>query len=103
MAKATGIDHVVIYVSDMEAVKKFFLEGLGLVPAGDYEDEFFMDIGKQKIAIFQGENKTQTVDHLAVNVDDFEGVKKWIEKLGFKFDKHDSVVGPNGIRVQLIP
>lgn len=102
MAKATGMDHIAIYFSDMEAAKKFFVEGLGLIPDGEYGDEFFMKIGKQKIAIFQGDNKEQTINHLAVNVDDLEGIKKRLQKLGYKFYRQDSVEGPNGIRIQLV-
>jgi catechol 2,3-dioxygenase-like lactoylglutathione lyase family enzyme len=40
MAKATGIDHLAVYVSDLEAAKKFFVEGLGLVPYADYGMSF---------------------------------------------------------------
>ncbi|SRR3989344_3784164 len=102
MPKAIAIDHVAIYFSDMKVAKKFFVEGLGLKPAGDYGDEFFMDIGDQKLAIFKGDNKNQTVNHLALKVDDFEGVKKRLEKLGYKIYKKDMVDGPDGIRIQLV-
>lgn len=102
MARATGIDHIAIYFSDLEKAKKFFLEGLALTPHGDYGDEFFMKVGNQVLAIFQGNNKNQTINHLALKVDDFEGIKKNLEKLGYKIYKKDMVDGPDGIRIQLI-
>jgi len=102
MAKAIGIDHLAIYFSDLEKAKKFFLEGLGLTEHGDYGDEFFMKAGNQIIAVFQGKNKTQTINHLALKVDNFYEIKKRLEKLGYKIYKKDMVDGPDGIRIQLI-
>ena len=102
VAKAIGIDHVAIYVSDMYSAKKFFLDGLGLVPHGDYGDEFFMKCGKQIVAVFQGDNKKQTINHLALNVDDFDGMKLRLESCGYKIYKSDMVDGPDGLRIQLI-
>jgi len=103
MAKATGIDHLAIYFSDMEKAKEFFLDGLGLTPHGDYGDEFFMKIGNQILAIFHGENKNQTINHLALKVDNFQEIKLRLEKLGYKIYKKDMVDGPDGIRIQLVP
>ncbi|HLD80153.1 MAG TPA: VOC family protein [Candidatus Nanoarchaeia archaeon] len=102
MAKAIGIDHLAIYFSDLEKAKKFFLEGLGLTPHGDYDDEFFMRVGDQILALFQGDNKTQTINHLALKVDNFPEIKKRLERLGYKIYKKDMVDGPDGIRIQLI-
>ncbi len=103
MTKAIGIDHIAIYFSDMEKAKSFFLDGLGLIPHGDSGDEFFMKVGNQIIAVFQGDNKKQTINHLALKVDNFNEIKKKLEKLGYKIYKGDMVDGPNGIRIQLIP
>lgn len=102
MAQATGIDHLAIYVKDLAEAKKFFIEALGLIPEHDYGDEFFMKIGNQVVALFQGSNTTQTINHLAINVDDFGAIKKQLEKLGYHTYKGDMVDGPNGIRIQLV-
>lgn len=102
MAKAIAIDHLAIYFSDIEEAKKFFLDGLGLEAESDYGNEFFMKIGNQTIAIFQGENKSQTINHLALKVDDFERIKSRLEKAGYKIYKKDMVDGPDGIRIQLV-
>lgn len=101
MPKAIGIDHIAIYVEDMEASKKFFMEGLGLTPKMEYGDEFFMNIGDQIIAVFQGENQKQ-INHLALKVDDFEGMKEHLDNMGYKVYDGDMVDDSNGIRVQLI-
>ncbi len=102
MARAVGIDHLAIYFSDVDEAKKFFMDGLGLTVHGDYGDEFFMKVGNQILAIFQGDNKNQTINHLALKVDNFEEIKKRLEKLGYKIYKNDMVDGPNGIRIQLV-
>ncbi len=102
MPKATGIDHIAFYVSDMEAAKQFFVVGLGLVPYADYGDEFFMNVGEQSVALFAGANKTQTINHLALKVDDLEGMKKHLESLGYMIYKEDMVDGPDSLRIQLI-
>jgi catechol 2,3-dioxygenase-like lactoylglutathione lyase family enzyme len=102
MAKAIEIDHIAIYFSDIEEAKTFFIKGLGLEPHSEYQDEFFMKIGNQIIAIFKGENEIQTINHLALKVDNFEEIKTRLEKLGYSIYKNDMVDGPNGIRIQLI-
>ena len=103
MTRAIGIDYIAIYFSDVEKAKEFFLDGFGLEVQNDYGDEFFMKIGNQILAIFQGNNKNQTINHLALKVDNFEEVKKRLEKLGYKIYKNDMVDGPDGIRIRLIP
>jgi catechol 2,3-dioxygenase-like lactoylglutathione lyase family enzyme len=103
MPKAIGIDHIAVYVSRMEDAKKFFVEGLGLSPDGDYGDEYFMLAGSQRVAIFQGTNKDQTINHLAFKVDNIEEVTQRLKKLGYHFYQSDCVEGPNGLRIQLVP
>lgn len=103
MPKAIGIDHIAIYFSNIDEAKKFFIDGLGLEPKTDYGDEFFMNIGNQIVAIFEGDNTHQTINHLALKVDDFEGMKSRLQNLGYQIYKSDMVDGPNGIRVQLVP
>jgi catechol 2,3-dioxygenase-like lactoylglutathione lyase family enzyme len=102
MAEATGIDHIAIYVTKLEEAKDFFIKGFGLRGGGDYGDEFFMEIGTQKIALFRGSNDKQTINHLALKVDDFEGVKKRLSGLGYEIYKEDMVDGPDGLRIQLV-
>lgn len=102
MAKVIGLDHIAVYISHMEEGKRFFMEGLGMEEEGDYGDEYFMKAGKQIFALFQGNNTTQTVNHIALNVDDKEGIKMRLEELGYKIYKGDMVDGPDGIRIQLV-
>ncbi|MFN7160714.1 MAG: VOC family protein [Candidatus Gracilibacteria bacterium] len=102
MSKVTGIDHIAVYVSHMAEGKKFFIEGLGLEEKGDYGDEYFMSAGTQVFALFSGDNTTQTINHIALNVDDIEGIKLRLENMGYKIYKGDMVDGPDGIRIQLV-
>ena len=101
MANVLGIDHIAVYVSDMKAATKFFLD-LGLKVDAEYKDEIFFSVGDQKLAIFKGTNTTQTINHLALKVDDFEGMKKQMQSKGHKVYKHDMVDGPDGLRLQLV-
>ncbi len=102
MSKVTGIDHIAIYVSHLDEAKKFFLEGLGMEEYGDYGDEYFMKAGNQVFALFQGDNTTQTINHIALDVDDFDAMKKHLEEMGYEIYKNDMVDGPDGIRIQLV-
>ena len=102
MAKAITIDHMAIYFSSYEEAKVFFLEGLGLETKAEYGDEFFMKIGNQILAVFKGDNTNQTINHLALKVDDFEEIKKRLGNLGYSIYKGDMVDGPDGIRIQLV-
>jgi hypothetical protein len=62
-----------------------------------------MNAGTQKIALFQGTNNSQTINHLAFKVDSFEDIKQRLKKLGYRFYQPDSVEGPDGLRIQLVP
>ena len=86
----------------MDEAKEFFINGLGLTELSDYGEEYFMQAGKQTIALFLGKNEEQTINHLALNVDNFEEISKRLESRGYKIYKGDMVDGPDGIRVQLI-
>ncbi len=58
-----------------------------------------MKAGNQIIAVFQGNNKTQTINHLALKVDNFQEIKKNLEKLGYKIYKKEKVA-PSGLSFQ---
>ena len=102
MTKATGIDHIAIDFSDIKAAKEFFIEALGLKLYKDYGDEIFLNVGRQKLALFQGKNKTRTLNHVAFKVDNYKAVKKRLKKLGYKIYDNDLIDGPGGITVQLV-
>lgn len=102
MAKALSIDHLAIYFSDLKEARRFFVEGLGLELTNDYGGEIFLKIGDQQLALFKGTLKEQSINHLALSVDDFEGTKKRLEDLDYRIYKQDMVDGPNGIRIQLV-
>lgn len=62
-----------------------------------------MNAGNQRLAVFQGKNKKQTINHLALNVDNLEEIKNRPEKSGYTIYQNDMVDGPDGIRIQLVP
>ncbi|MBI2798231.1 VOC family protein [Candidatus Saccharibacteria bacterium] len=99
--RPTSIDHIAIYVSDLGKAKKFF-QDLGLEVDGTYGDEVFFRIGKQKLAIFKGNNTDQTVNHIAISVGDFEETIAHLNKLGYKVYDSDMVDGPDGIHIQIV-
>lgn len=102
MPRTTGIDHIAIYVSHLEEAKRFFLEGLGMTVHSDYGDEFFMKAGEQIFALFAGDCAHQSVNHIALNIDDLDAMKSHLEALGYPIYKGDMVDGPDGIRIQLV-
>ncbi len=109
MAKVIGFDHLAVSVSDMDECKKFFVEGLGLKKKADYGNEFFMELPDSRtIALFKGKNEKSTIHHLALKVDDLNGIKKKLKKLGYRLYKGtvtptDMVEGPNGLIIELVP
>lgn len=102
MAKATGIDHVVIETSNMKKLKKFLVDVLGLKLYKDYSDEIFLKCGKQLFAIFKSKSKKVKLNHIAFKVKNLNKMKTKLKKLGYKLDKWDSFRGPHGIRVQVV-
>ncbi len=102
MAKATGIDHIAIYFSDIKKAKEFFVECFGMKVKYEFTGEIFLQVGEQVLALFKGKVKEQSINHLALKVDNFEEVKKQLEKKGHKIYKGDMVNGPEGLRIQII-
>ena len=101
MKKIVGIDHIAIEVSNLKVATEF-LKDLGLQIELDLGAEIFFKVGNQKLALFQAKNTTQTINHIALRVENFKGIKKELEKKGYTIYKGDMINGPDGIRIQLI-
>jgi catechol 2,3-dioxygenase-like lactoylglutathione lyase family enzyme len=89
MIQATGVDHVVLHVSDVQRSKKFYTEILGMVPYREDEGQVFMHAGQQGVALFkkQGGAPLETgndLNHLALNVSagTYETLKAELEQAG---------------------
>lgn len=102
MAKATEIDHIAIYFSNIEKAKEFFTECFGMKVKYEFTGEIFLEVGKQVLGLFEGKIKEQSINHLALKVDNFEEIKQRLEKKGYRIYKTDMVDGPEGIRIQII-
>ena len=102
MTKATGIDHIAIYFSNIEKAKEFFTECFDLKVKYEFPGKTFLEVGEQVLGLFQGKIKEQSINHLALKVDNFKEIKKRLEKNGYKIYKGDMVDGPEGLRIQII-
>ena len=89
MVQVSGIDHIVLHVTDVERARKFYTEVLGLHVYRQNERQVFLHAGTQGVALFkkQGEPALQTghdMNHLALNVADgtYETLKAGLEQHG---------------------
>ena len=89
MIQATGIDHLVLHVSDVSRAKKFYTDVLGMTVYRESDRQVFLHAGQQGVALFkkQGEVPLSTgndLNHLALNVaaGTYEGLKADLEHHG---------------------
>jgi catechol 2,3-dioxygenase-like lactoylglutathione lyase family enzyme len=89
MIEATGIDHIVLHVSDVAQAKKFYTDVLGMTVYRENERQVFLHAGTQGVALFrkQGDAPLMTgndLNHLALKVatGTYETLKGDLEKHG---------------------
>ena len=89
MVEASGIDHIVLHVSDVKRAKQFYAEVLGMTPYRENERQVFLHAGTQGVALFKREGDTaltvgNDMNHLALNVTSgsYESLKADLEKHG---------------------
>src|SRR6266508_899025 len=58
MVQASGIDHIVLHVSDVKRAKDFYTEVLGMTPYRESERQVFLRAGTQGVALFKKEGDT---------------------------------------------
>ena len=73
MIQASGIDHVVLHVSDVQRSKRFYTELLGMTAYRENDTQVFLHAGGQGIALFKGPGDAAVhaggdLNHLALNV-----------------------------------
>jgi catechol 2,3-dioxygenase-like lactoylglutathione lyase family enzyme len=115
MVKTTGIDHIVLHVSDVERARKFYTEVLGMDVYRQNERQVFLHAGTQGVALFkkQGESPLTTgndMNHLALTVAEggYEALKAGLEEHGVKVtgrpgeDRCIYFQDPDGHRLQLM-
>ena len=115
MVQATGIDHIVLHVNDVERARKFYTDVLGMDVYRQNERQVFLHAGTQGVALFkkQGDESLKTgseMNHLALNVADgtYETLKAALEANGVAVtgrpgeDRCIYFQDPDGHRLQLM-
>jgi catechol 2,3-dioxygenase-like lactoylglutathione lyase family enzyme len=115
MIEATGIDHIVLHVSDVEQAKKFYTDVLGMTVYRENERQAFLHAGPQGVALFKkhGDAPLMTgndLNHLALKVatGTYETLKCELEKHGVAVtgrpgeDRCIYFRDPDGHRLQLM-
>jgi catechol 2,3-dioxygenase-like lactoylglutathione lyase family enzyme len=113
--KVTGIDHVVLWVSDLKRSKDFYIGLLGMRVAHESDWQSFLWCGEQQmVALFQkgGEDVAggQEVNHMALRLQsgEYEEVKAALEAAGCEVtgrqgDPHCLYFSdPDGHRLQVL-
>ncbi len=88
--KTTGIDHVVLWVKDLERSKRFYIDLLGMTVAHESEWQSFLWCGTQQIALFDASRRGREVqagselNHMALLMEpaSYEEAKARIEEEG---------------------
>ena len=115
MIEASGVDHVVLHVSDVERSKKFYTEILGMSVYREDEGQVFLRAGQQGVALFEKPGNTpliadQDLNHLAFNTatGTYETLKAELERYGVAVsgrpgqDRCIYFPDPDGHRLQLM-
>ena len=115
MIQATGIDHLVLHVTDVGRAKKFYTEILGMSVYRENDRQVFLHAGSQGVALFkkQGDTPLTTgndLNHLAFDIESgtYEALKAELEQYGVKVsgrpgDPHCIYFhDPDGHRLQLM-
>lgn len=113
MIEASGIDHIVLHVSDVQRSKRFYTERLGMEVYRENERQVFLHAGAQGIALFkrpEGGGAGGDLNHLALKVasGSYESLKGELEAHGIAVsgrpgDDHCIYFNdPDGHRLQLM-
>ncbi|HKS90194.1 MAG TPA: VOC family protein [Stellaceae bacterium] len=114
MIEASGIDHIVLHVADVQRAKRFYTERLGMTVYRENERQVFLHAGAQGVALFQRPAGMAApggdMNHLALNVagGSYETLKVELESHGVAVsgrpgDDHCIYFNdPDGHRLQLI-
>lgn len=115
MIEATGIDHLVLHVSDVARARKFYTDVLGMTVYREDDRQVFLHAGQQGVALFKkpGDSPVTTgndLNHLALNVASgtYEALKADLEKHGVAVsgrpgdDRCIYFSDPDGHRLQLM-
>ena len=115
MIEASGIDHIVLHVSDVHRSKEFYTGLLGMTPYRENDRQVFLHAGSQGVALFKKTDGSPVtgggdMNHLALNVagGTYESLKAELEAHGVSVsgrpgDDHCIYFqDPDGHRLQLM-
>jgi glyoxylase I family protein len=115
MIQTSGVDHVVLHVSNVERSKKFYTEILGMTVYREDEGQVFLHAGQQGVALFkQPVGATLTagndLNHLALKAaaGTYDTLKAELEKKGVSVSGRPGEErciyfrDPDGHRLQLV-
>ena len=113
--KTTGIDHVVLWVSDLDRSKRFYIDVLGMSVHHESDWQSFLWCGTQQVALFQQRNGDSVnagieLNHMAMRMDpaSYEAVKARLEAEGIEVGGRPGdptciyFNDPDGHRLQLL-
>jgi catechol 2,3-dioxygenase-like lactoylglutathione lyase family enzyme len=109
----TGIDHVVLHVSDLERARRFYTDVLGFEVAHEFAGHSFLRCGTQMVGLFQRDGDLHSgieMNHLALRLaaGEYEGVRAILESEGIEVsgrpgdDRCIYFSDPEGHRIQLL-
>jgi catechol 2,3-dioxygenase-like lactoylglutathione lyase family enzyme len=91
MIQATGVDHVVLHVDNVQRGKKFYTEVLGMTFYREDPGQVFLRAGPQGVALFKKAGDApltagNDLNHLALNVavGTYETLKADLERQGLR-------------------
>jgi catechol 2,3-dioxygenase-like lactoylglutathione lyase family enzyme len=115
MIQTSGVDHVVLHVTDVQRSRKFYTEVLGMTAYREGDAQVFLHAGQQGVALFKKEGGVpltagNDLNHLALNTatGTYETLKAELERHGVTVtsrpgdDRCIYFRDPDGHRLQLI-
>ena len=115
--KTTGIDHVVLWVSDLQKSRRFYMDVLGMTVAHESAWQTFLHCGPTcQVALFDAKNRgvevtaSQELNHMALLMEpaSYEDTKARIEEEGLTVTGRTGdetciyFSDPDGHRIQLL-
>ena len=111
--KASGIDHVVLYVGDVDRSRQFYTDVFGMTVDHESPGHVFLRCGEQLFAIFQAAGAFKPgheLNHLAFSVGDgtYEEITAELKEQGIQVtgrSSNDRCIyfnDPDGYRLQIV-
>lgn len=105
IARALGINHVVLEVDDLDKALDFYGALFKFTLRGKSEHNAFIDLGDQFIQLTLG--RSQVADskrHFGLVVDDRDAVRRAMDRLGVKsINDRLNILDPWGNRIEIVP